>query len=62
MNDFSAEAMGLVIREHRQARRPSMTQEELAEQADYGKGGAVSISRIERGLVSPGEHRLRPVP
>ncbi|MGM1079747.1 helix-turn-helix domain-containing protein [Streptomyces sp. H28] len=58
MNDFSAEAMGLVIREHRQAKRPSMTQEELAEQADYGKGGAVSISRIERGLVSPGEHRL----
>ncbi|MGW5434125.1 helix-turn-helix domain-containing protein [Streptomyces sp. NPDC004059] len=58
MNDFSAEAMGLVIREHRQAQRPSMTQEGLAEQADYGKGGAVSISRIERGLVSPGEHRL----
>ncbi|MBD9730459.1 helix-turn-helix transcriptional regulator [Streptomyces sp. H28] len=47
-----------MIREHRQAKRPSMTQEELAEQADYGKGGAVSISRIERGLVSPGEHRL----
>ncbi|MFI6278305.1 helix-turn-helix domain-containing protein [Streptomyces sp. NPDC050988] len=58
MNDFSAEAMGLVIREHRQAQSPSMTQEELAEQAGYGKGGAVSISRIERGLVSPGEHRL----
>ncbi|WP_406431267.1 helix-turn-helix domain-containing protein [Streptomyces sp. NBC_01589] len=58
MSDFSAEAMGLVIREHRQAQRPSMTQEELAEKADYGKGGAVSISRIERGLVSPGEHRL----
>ncbi|MGI5447268.1 helix-turn-helix domain-containing protein [Streptomyces sp. CA-243310] len=58
MSEFSAEAMGLVIREHRQARKPSMTQEELAEQADYGKGGAVSISRIERGLVSPGEHRL----
>ncbi|MET8021397.1 helix-turn-helix domain-containing protein [Streptomyces decoyicus] len=58
MNDFSAEAMGLVIREHRQAQKPSVTQEELAEQADYGKGGAVSISRIERGLVSPGEHRL----
>ncbi|MFJ7529355.1 helix-turn-helix domain-containing protein [Streptomyces griseus] len=58
MSDFSAEAMGLVIREHRQAQSPSMTQEELAEQADYGKGGAVSISRIERGLVSPGEHRL----
>ncbi|MFZ3498012.1 hypothetical protein ACODT5_33130 [Streptomyces sp. 5.8] len=58
MTDFSAEAMGLVIREHRQAQSPSMTQEELAEQADYGKGGAVSVSRIERGLVSPGEHRL----
>ncbi|MBT2492860.1 helix-turn-helix transcriptional regulator [Streptomyces sp. ISL-96] len=58
MNDFSAEAMGLVIREHRQAQRPSMTQEELAKRADYGKGGAVSISRIERGLISPGEHRL----
>ncbi|MEV8030818.1 helix-turn-helix transcriptional regulator [Streptomyces sp. NPDC086182] len=58
MNDFSAEAMGLVIREYRQAQEPSMTQEELAERADYGKGGAVSISRIERGLVSPGEHRL----
>lgn len=58
MNDFSAEAMGLVIREHRQDQWPSMTQEGLAERADYGKGGAVSISRIERGLVSPGEHRL----
>jgi transcriptional regulator with XRE-family HTH domain len=58
MNDFSAEAMGLVIREHRQAQRPSMAQEELAKRAEYGKGGAVSISRIERGLISPGEHRL----
>ncbi|MFE8009110.1 hypothetical protein [Streptomyces sp. NPDC057418] len=58
MNDFSAEAMGLVIREHRQAQTPSVTQEELAARADYGKGGAVSISRIERGLISPGEHRL----
>lgn len=58
MSDFSAEAMGLVIREHRQAREPTVTQEELAKLADYGKGGAVSISRIESGLVSPGEHRL----
>ncbi|WP_326754756.1 helix-turn-helix domain-containing protein [Streptomyces hirsutus] len=58
MNDFSAEAMGFVIREHRQAQRPSMTQEELAKRAEYGKGGAVSISRIESGLISPGEHRL----
>ncbi|MFB7343257.1 hypothetical protein ACFCZ6_24660 [Streptomyces hydrogenans] len=58
MHEFSAEAMGLVIREHRLARTPAMTQEELAERAEYGKGGAVSVSRIERGLISPGEHRL----
>ncbi|MFB7362040.1 hypothetical protein [Streptomyces hydrogenans] len=58
MHEFSAEAMGLVIREHRLARTPTMTQEELAERAEYGKGGAVSVSRIERGLISPGEHRL----
>ncbi|KDQ68533.1 hypothetical protein DT87_15455 [Streptomyces sp. NTK 937] len=58
MNDFSAEAMGLVVREHRQAQEPSMTQEELAKRADYGRGGAVSISRIESGLISPGGHRL----
>lgn len=58
MSDFSAEALGLVIHEHRQAQTPPMTQEELAKRAEYGKGGAVSISRIERGLVSPGEYRL----
>ncbi|MFG3196252.1 hypothetical protein ACGFYT_08970 [Streptomyces sp. NPDC048208] len=58
MNDFSAEAMGLVIREHRQALSPPLTQEELARKAEYGRGGAVSVSRIERGLISPGEHRL----
>ncbi|WP_432151618.1 helix-turn-helix domain-containing protein [Streptomyces sp. bgisy029] len=58
MNDFSAEAMGLVIREHREARSPSMTQEDLAEQAGYGKGGAASISRIECGIVSPRNRRL----
>lgn len=58
MSEVSAEAMGLVIREHRQAQSPAMSQEELAKRAAYGKGGAVSISRIERGLISPGEHRL----
>lgn len=58
MIDFSAEALGLVIHEHRQSQTPPMTQEELAKRAEYGKGGAVSISRIERGLVSPGEYRL----
>ncbi|WP_174887247.1 helix-turn-helix domain-containing protein [Streptomyces abyssomicinicus] len=58
MNDFSAEAMGQVIREHRQSQTPPMTQEQLAEKAEYGKGGAVSISRIEHGHISPGEHRL----
>lgn len=58
MNEFSAEAMGLVIREYRLDQSPSMTQDELARRADYGKGGAVSISRIEHGLISPREHRL----
>ncbi|MHA7239566.1 helix-turn-helix domain-containing protein [Arthrobacter sp. TMS1-12-1] len=58
MSGFSAEAMGLVIRKHRQAQAPPMTQDELAKRAEYGKGGAVSISRTESGLVSPGEHRL----
>ncbi|MFI8364285.1 hypothetical protein ACIGD1_29510 [Streptomyces sp. NPDC085612] len=58
MSDFSAEAMGLVVREHRLALTPPMTQEDLAARAEYGKGGAVSVSRIERGLISPGEHRL----
>ncbi|WP_406315770.1 hypothetical protein [Streptomyces sp. NBC_00118] len=58
MNDFTAEGLGLAIREHRQAQSPSMTQDELAKRAEYGKGGAVSVSRIERGLISPGAHRL----
>ncbi|MGW4806488.1 helix-turn-helix domain-containing protein [Kitasatospora sp. NPDC004272] len=58
MNDFSAQAMGQVIREHRQARQPLMTQVELARKAEYGKGGEVSVSRIESGLISPGAHRL----
>lgn len=38
MSDFSAEALGLVIHEHRQAQTPPMTQEELAKRAEYGKG------------------------
>ncbi|RPF29024.1 hypothetical protein [Georgenia muralis] len=58
MDSFSAEAMGLTIRERRQAQSPPMTQQELASLAEYGKGGAVSISRVERGLVTPGERRL----
>lgn len=58
MNEFSAEAMGLVIRELRQTQKPPMTQDELAKRAQYGKGGSVSISRIESGLISPGTGRL----
>lgn len=54
----SAEALGLVIREIRERRSPSLSQADLADAAGYGKGGAVSISRIERGIVRPQEARL----
>ncbi|KAB2590158.1 helix-turn-helix transcriptional regulator [Streptomyces arboris] len=47
-----------MIREHREARSPSMAREDLAEQAGYGRGEAASISRIECGIVSPTDRRL----
>lgn len=54
----SAEALGFVIRQLREAQSPKMSQGDLADLAEYGKGGAVSISRIERGIVRPQEKRL----
>lgn len=54
----SAEALGLVIREIREERVPGMSQADLADAAGYGKGGAVSISRIERGIVRPQDARF----
>ncbi|QKW23790.1 hypothetical protein HUT16_36005 [Kitasatospora sp. NA04385] len=58
MNDFSAHAMGLVIREHREARQPPMSRAELAWRTECGRGGSLLIERFERGLISPGTYRL----
>jgi hypothetical protein len=56
--NYSAEGLGLEIRDRRKAVAPRMSQEELGRRAEYGKGAAVSISRIEHGLMSPGDLRL----
>lgn len=54
--DYSLEALGSVIRERREAR--NMTQADLGSAAEYQKGASVSISRIESGLMRPGQDRL----
>lgn len=56
--NFSLEALGSVIRERREVKVPSMTQDDLGRQAGYGAGAAVSISRIEAGLTRPGPDRF----
>ncbi len=56
--EFSLEALGRVIREHREAKRPPMTQDDLGDKAGYKSGAGVSISRIESGLTRPGPERL----
>ena len=56
--DFSLEALGLVIRERREAKVPKTTQEDLGVAAGYKSGAAVSISRVESGLMRPGPERL----
>lgn len=56
--DFTLEALGLVIRERREAKVPKMTQEGLGTAAGYQSGAAVSISRVESGLMRPGPERL----
>ncbi len=56
--DYSLEALGQVIREHREARIPRWTQHDLGKAAGYKSGAAVSISRIESGLMRPGPERL----
>ncbi|GAB3039447.1 helix-turn-helix domain-containing protein [Mycobacterium bourgelatii] len=55
---FSLEALGMVIREHREVKVPKMTQDELGAKAGYKKGASVSISRIESGLTRPGSDRF----
>lgn len=58
--EFS-EALGAVIREHREAHIPKLTQGELGKFADYKAGAAVSISRIESGLMSPSREKLEAI-
>jgi|GEM_PF-1265001 len=57
--DFSLEALGLVIRERREAKVPKTTQEDLGLAAGYKSGAAVSISRVESGLMRPGPERFQ---
>lgn len=55
---FSPTALGMVIRERREAKVPKTTQHELGKAAGYKAGASVSISRIESGLMSPGPERF----
>lgn len=56
--EFSLEALGLVIRERREAKVPTMTQDDLGAAAGYKAGAGVSLSRIESGLTRPGSERF----
>ena len=58
---YSAEALGQVIRELREGREPSMSQDELGRRANYGAGRGVSISRIETGANRPSAQRFRDI-
>jgi len=58
--EFS-EALGSVIREHREAHVPKLTQGELGKFADYKAGASVSISRIESGLMRPSPEKLEAI-
>lgn len=51
-------ALGQVIREHREAKKPKLTQDDLGVAAGYKLGAGVSISRIENGLTRPGQERF----
>lgn len=51
----------MVIREHREAKVPKLTQDELGAEAGYKKGAGVSISRIESGLTRPGSDRFEAI-
>lgn len=55
---FTPEALGLVVRELREAHSPRLTQQELGERAGYKTGAGVAVSRIENGLVRPSPERL----
>jgi transcriptional regulator with XRE-family HTH domain len=55
---YSRAALGMVVRELREARTPRMTQHELGVRAGYRTGAGVAISRIENGLARPTPERL----
>ncbi|WP_156298229.1 helix-turn-helix domain-containing protein [Mycobacterium paragordonae] len=59
--EYSAEALGIVIRERRESQDPKMTQAELGKAANYRSGASVTISRIESGQMRPGPDRLRDI-
>lgn len=56
--NYSLEALGLVVRELREAESPRLTQQELGIRAGYHAGAGVAISRIESGLSRPSPERL----
>ena len=57
MEDYTLEALGHVIRRHREAK--GLTQEELGKAADYSDASAgVSISRLEGGNLAPKAGKL----
>lgn len=56
MGNYSAEALGQVVRDLRD--RQGITQEQLGRDAGYQKGAGVSISRLEGGLLRPGAERF----
>jgi len=56
--NYSLEALGLVVRELREAKSPRLTQHELGLLAGYQAGAGVAISRIESGLSRPSPERL----
>lgn len=55
---YPLQALGQVVREHREAFEPRLTQNELGSRAGYGTGAGVSISRVETGLTRPSPERL----
>ncbi|MGO2140766.1 MAG: helix-turn-helix domain-containing protein [Leucobacter sp.] len=56
--NYSAEALGQVVRGLREQMPTKMSQEGLGLKADYGKGAGVSISRIESGQTLPTRAKL----
>lgn len=57
MHEYTPEALGLVIRRHREAK--GLTQEELGKAAAYSDASAgVSVSRLEGGNLAPRAEKL----